>query len=561
MSVLELHRKVKIVRRYQHILNVLVTNGFGFALETLGLTEYISTGKRLVGLETRPQREREPLPVKLRHVMEELGPTFVKMGQILSMRPDLLPPTFLKEFRKLQDQTAEVPYEEIEAIIIDELGEAPQNLFKEFNRTPRASASISQVYDAVLPDGRKAVIKVQRPEIKKVVEADIDILNHLAGILERRIPESRIYQPVKIVEEFARTIRRELDFTIEGRNTEIIAKTLNNRDRIDVPTIYWNFTTERVLTIEWIDGINFTNLEKIKQEADDPSELAREIAESILTQALVNGTFHGDLHGGNIIFTPDKRVVFVDFGMVGRLESTTRDELARLLLAVMNKDTESIISSLLSLGVADQEIDQRALERDVTEFLDFFIDRPLKEISLAKAFNEMVHTCSRHNLRTPPDLYMLGRTLMALEGLSRQLDDDFHVVEVIQPLAKQIITTLYSPRRVAKRAVRTIMELANLIMAIPRRLSTVLSKAERGELKIEFEHLGLEKLVNILDRASNRMSVSLIVAALIISSSVIIHAQRGPLVFGFPVLGIIGFTIAGLLGFLLVFSVIRSGRL
>jgi len=477
------------------------------------------------------------------------------------MRPDLLPPTFLKEFRKLQDQTAEVPYEEIEEIIIDELGESPQNLFKEFNRTPRGSASISQVYDCVLPDGRKAVIKVQRPEIKKVVEADIDILNHLASILERRIPESRIYQPVKIVEEFARTIRRELDFTIEGRNTEIIAKALDNRDRIDVPIIYWDFTTDRVLTIEWIDGINFTNLEKIKQEADDAAELAREIAESILTQALVNGTFHGDLHGGNIIFTPDKRVVFVDFGMVGRLESTTRDELARLLLAVMNKDTESIISSLLSLGVADQEIDQRALERDVTEFLDFYIDRPLKEISLAKAFNEMVHTCSRHNLRTPPDLYMLGRTLMALEGLSRQLDEDFHVVEVIQPLAKQIITTLYSPRRVAKRAVRTIMELANLIMAIPRRLSTVLSKAERGELKIEFEHLGLEKLVSILDRASNRLSVSMIVAALIISSSVIIHAQRGPLVLGFPVLGIIGFIIAGLLGFLLVFSVIRSGRL
>ena len=561
MSVLELHRKVRIVRRYQQILNVLVKHGFGYVLDKLGLEEYISTGKRLVGLETRPPKAREPLPVKLRHVMEELGPTFIKMGQILSMRPDLLPPNFLNEFKKLQDQAKRVPLEEINETVLEELGELPANLFKEFSQTARASASMAQVHDAVLPDGSKVVIKIQRPDIKNQVEADVEILRNLAGILESRVPESRIYQPMKIVDEFSRTIHRELDFSIEGRNTEIIAKNFKDREKFYAPRVYWEFTTDRVLTIEWIEGTNFTDIELIKKTIDYPSQLAKEITEEVLNQVLLEGTFHGDLHGGNIILTPQGHVTFVDFGMVGRLETRTRDELARILLAVMNKDTESIISSLISLGVADEEINERSLERDVTEFLDFYIDRPLKDISLAKAFNELLGTCARHHLRTPPDFYLLGRTLLVLEGLSRSLDPEFHAAEVIQPIAKEIISTLYSPHRMAKRTTRILFELANLIMTIPRRLNTVLSKAEKGTLKIEFEHLGLEKLVSILDRASNRLSVSLVVAALVISSSLIMHAQQGPLLFGFPILGIIGFVIAAFLGLVLVLSIIRSGKI
>jgi len=553
-------RRYKNLKRLQQIITILIKYGFGYFVKQLRLIDLIAKGSKILKLKTS-EITKAPLPVRIRLVLEELGPTFIKLGQVLSTRSDLIPPNYIKELQKLQDEVPPFEYVQVEQIIKKELGTDISTIFKSFEQKPTAAASLGQVHQAILEDDNVVVVKVQRPNIEKIIETDLDILFDLARLTERHIPASRLYDPVGIVEEFARVIRSELDYGTEGRNAEKFRKNFQDDETIYTPKIYWEFSSKRILTMELIQGIKINNLQELDKAGYNRKKIAENGAKAFMKQILIDGFFHADPHPGNMLVMKGEIIGFMDFGMMGRLDEEIKEKGVDLFIAILERNPGKIINEMLNLGITSQEIDTRSLKIDIREMLDQYYDKSLKEIKLGELINQLVNIAIKYHIRIPVEFALLGKSLLTIEGIGLVLDPHFNLAEIAKPYAQDLILERKSPQRFILKLLNDLAELYNLIILIPKQLSKTLKKMEEGVFKLEFQHRGLENLITALDRSTNRLAYSLILAAIIIGSSLIMQTDKGPHFMGFPVIGVLGFLIAGILGLGFIIIIIRSRKM
>ncbi|MCW8858227.1 MAG: AarF/UbiB family protein [Deltaproteobacteria bacterium] len=557
-----INRNIRSLKRYRQVLGVLIKYGFGHIIEQLNIDYYLELGKRIVSLGTASRElERLTQAARFRLALEELGPTFIKLGQLLSTRPDILPADVVAELSKLQDRIPPVPSEQIMAQIHCELGYPVEELFQSFEQTPLATASIAQVHRGTLKSGEQIVCKVRRPDIETVIETDLDIMMGLAYLIERHLPGGDIYDPVGVVKEFRRTIQRELDFSREGRTIDRFSVNFAEDETVRIPQVYWDLTGRTVLTLEYLSGIKISHVRELEDAGYDLKTIAQNGADNFLKQVFVHGLFHADPHPGNIHVLPDNVICIFDFGMVGRLDDDLKLQLTELLLSVLRRDVDHIISQLLYSGDLLDDSNLKSLKRDLTEFIDDYYDILLQDLKVGKLLIDFVEILTEYQIKFPSNLMLLSRALLAMEGLGKQLNPDFNMVEQLKPFTEKIVKDRYSPGTIAKEATRTLQSYQALGKSLPRDIKEFINRINQNKFKIDLEHRGLERLINDLDKSTNRISFSLIITALIIGSSLIMQTDKGPMLFGFPVLGLLGYSAAGFLGFGLAIAILRSGRM
>lgn len=548
-------RNLRQIKRSRQIMRVLVKYGLDYFIDRSKAGFWLKTRKKSGNYQKLTGPER------LRSALEELGPTFVKFGQILSTRPDFLPPAFIKELEKLQDMAPPFSSFQAQKIIEKELNKPLEKLFKKFETKPIAAASLSQVHKAILPNNELVAVKIQRPGIKEIIELDLGILENLAGFLESRLHNSWIYQPKLMVAEIKKAIRREIDFTNEAHNFEKFRINFKGIEYIKVPKIYWEMSTVKVLTMEFMEGTKINEIVQDKyKDIFEPKKVAKQGADAILKQILEDGFFHADPHPANLLVQPPATIVMLDVGMVGYLDEKTIISGAKLLRAIIDKNSDQVISCLENLGVIIKKFDKNLFRQDLKELFDRYWGIPLKRLEISKVTQDMLRIMAQHHLVLPSNLVLMIKALSMVETTGRQLDPDFDMVSVAKPFVKNLWRKKFAPRELLKKSGIVLQESVELIEQLPGDLIDILGELKEGRLKFNFEHRGLEKLTEEIDHSSNRLSFSLIIAALIIGSSLVLRQQVGPFIFGYPVLGIIGYLLASFLGLGLIISILRSGK-
>jgi ubiquinone biosynthesis protein len=492
---------------------------------------------------------------------EELGPTFIKLGQLLSTRPDFIPPDYLNELAKLQDDVPPFSFPEVEEIFLAETGQKPSDLFYRIDEHPVAAASIGQVHRATLKDGQDVVVKVQRPDIEQVIGVDLEILGHLASLMEMYVVEMQGHRPTAVVEEFAKTLSNEIDYTVEISNIQRFARQFDGNESIYVPRVFRELSSERILTMENIKGIKASRIETLKQHGVDLPLVARRGTNLIMEQIFVHGFFHGDPHPGNIFIVPDNVICFIDFGMMGRLSRQNREDFTDLLLDIVARRERKVTDGVLKLTNHYGEIDREALSRDLSAMLDRYLYLPLKELEAGKIFQNLMELVSQHKIYFKPNLYLMMKSLTTAEAVGQMLDPELELIRLAEPFMRKVKTDRLRLGRIADETGITTGEYLELIRELPDELRSILTQVRKGKMKLEFEHLGLEKLRAVLDQASNRISFAIVLAALIIGSSLIVLSGIPPKWYGIPIIGLAGFLMAGVMGFWLLLSILRHGKL
>jgi len=555
-------RTYRHIARYSEILGVLFNFGFEDLVISLKVEHYLDLGRQLLFFKRKEKIEHYSRAERLRMALEELGPTFIKLGQILSTRPDLLPPDFLEELAKLQDEVPPFSWPEAKGILEAELGPAWSEVLDQVAPEPLAAASIGQVHLARLVEGEEPVaVKIQRPGIKRIVEVDLEILFHLATLMERHLEGWAVHKPTEVVEEFGRTMEREMDYRSEAANLERLAADFLKDQRVYVPKVFREASTGRVLTMEYIQGIKADQIARLRTEGFDLKELAERGADLVMEQILIHGFFHADPHPGNIVVLPGHVVCFLDLGMVGRLDRSTREDLVDLVMAIVRRNETALVEVLLRLTVWEEEPDRRALGRELRDFIEGHLDRPLKELELGRLMQQLFRLAAKYQLGVPPDLLLLLKALTSIEGLGRRLDPDFDMIEKARPFVERIQRERFHPRRLAGDLWDFGKELVGVVKELPGELRTILRLARQGKLKLEFEHLGLDPILNTLDRVGNRLAFAIVLASLIIGSSLVVLSGIPPKWHDIPVIGLAGYVAAGIMGFWLLISILRGGRM
>jgi ubiquinone biosynthesis protein len=557
MNFWNLNRRYRHIQRYRKIAEVLIKNGFGYLIDSLDLYQFLPLTKRF-NMEAQETNELSRAK-RLRLVLEELGPTFIKMGQLLSTRPDLIPPNYIEELVKLQDDVSSFPFKEVLKQLEKELPRPHYEIFSRIEEEPLAAASIGQVHEAYLHGGERVVIKVQRPDIQQIIRTDVDIILNLASVLERRVFADEFLSPVKLAEEFDRLIEKELNYKIEGKNITKFKNNFVGDKNIKIPKVYWELSTKRLLVLEYIKGTKLSGV-CVEESNFDREKLAEITAKSFMKQVLVNGFFHGDPHPGNLLITDKEEVAFLDFGIVGRIDPETMEEIADLFIAIIQKDVNKMVKELLELGVLTQKIDERALKLDMSELLDEYYGSSLEEIDITRIISQMLRLAYKYKVELPPNFILLGKALMTIEGVAADLDPKFNIFAVAKPFAYKLLKEKFHPKRLFDDFIDDSKNCYNFLVDLPERLDKILGLLEERDLRIELKHLGLKDLISKLDIVTNRLSISVITSALIVGSSLIIQIDKGPSFLGLPVIGLTGYLIAGFFGVWLIIAIIKSGR-
>ncbi|WP_243373003.1 2-polyprenylphenol 6-hydroxylase [Geotalea sp. SG265] len=560
LNLIQLSRNIRSIRRYRQIVKVLVKYGLEHLLEYFNLSHLAAMSRKVLRRKASTIAQYSPAE-RMRLAFEELGPTFIKLGQLLSTRPDVIPRSFVEEFSKLQDDVPSFPFEEAETQIAEELGKPVEDIFYQIDPIPLAAASIAQVHRARLRTGEDVAVKVRRPGIEALVETDIDVLMGIAQVMERHMPGSEIYDPVGLVKEFARTIRREMDFSREGHTIEKIRDNFHGDRTLYFPKVFWPHTGKSILTIEYINGIKVNDLAALERTGLDRKLIARRGADAFLKMVLDHGFFHGDPHPGNVLILPDNVICLLDYGIVGRLDHQLKRYLTDIILTILNRDVDELISLLAYSGEIGENLNRRALKRDLSEFIDSYYEIPLQEIEVGRMLVEFIDIVTTFHIKLQPDLMLLAKSLVIIEGMGRELDPDFDMIEHLRPFMEQAIKEKITPGTFARDMRTMFMSYLNLARNLPRDLREILHRLNHNKFKIDLEHRGLDRFSRELDKSINRLSFSLIIAALIIGSSIVMQTNKGPLIFEFPAFAFLGYTIAGLIGFWWVIAIIRSGRL
>ncbi len=550
-------RTYRNLDRYRQILAILFKYGFDSMLDRINLGSYFETGLQIISRNRREQVEGLTDYERLRMAFVELGPTFIKMGQILSTRPDLVPLDLIREMTKLQDNVPPFPIAQVKEILEQELRSPMDKFFARFDEIPLAAASIGQVHRAQLITGEEVIVKVQRPGIKKTIEVDIEILYHLAILIERHMGEARIYQPTKIVDEFARSIEKEINYEIEAQHAERFARQFAKKKFIYVQKIFSLTTTERVLTMEYVDGIKISDVGLLEHSGLDCKIIASRGADLTFEQLFKHGFFHADPHPGNICILPGNIICYLDFGMMDHIDKRSMDIFTDIITGYVNRDKAVVADAAMRIVECDEYPDRRALEGDIESFIDRYLYKSLKDMHLGDILRDFLQLFARHRLRLPPDIFFMIKAMSEVEGIGLILDPDFDIVTKVAPYIKNIQMERIHPGRF----IDDFLALSSRLRQFSLDLYDLLKQLKLGKGKVRIEHTGLDPLIFGINRSSNRIAFSLIIASLIIGSSLIISTYTGPSISGLPFLGFLGYTIAFILGMWLLISIWRSGKL
>lgn len=562
MQIFNINKRYRLFLRYKTIANIFFKHGLGFVIEKLGLMRFVPFKKRYFkSLPYDDTSRKKTLAERIKSALEELGPTFVKFGQLLSLRPDMVPEALVKELAKLQDCVEPFAFDEALRIIEEEYNQPYDKYFTEIIPEPIGSASISQVHKAKLLDGTEVIIKVRRRGIDKVIDYDIEILFNFARMLMNNIPEIQLYEPVRMVEEFAKHIKKELDFTIEAQNCERFMNNFKDDKTVHIPKVYSELTTPKIMVMEYINGIKADHVDRLKAAGFDLKKLALHGSRAFFKMILIDGLFHGDPHPGNIFIRPDGAVAFIDFGVTGKLNDEMQMRIIHMFIGLMTKDVNKIVKNLLIMGVLPENIDVNLLKYEIEEFIEEHYNKPLKRLEIGTIMLQTIKIAVKHKIRVPSEYSLLSKATLEIEAIGRKLDPNYETAKAAEPFLHELTKRILWPRDIIKILLNLGEDLKELLFDTPKTFNSIFKKIEKGKLGIEFHHIGLEDLIKKLDTVSNRLSVSLIVSALIVSSGLIVTAEKGPFVYGVPLIGFSGFVIAGVFGLFLVISMMRSGKL
>jgi ubiquinone biosynthesis protein len=536
--------------RYRQILTSLIRYGYRDIVAALHLEGMVRPFERAGQSDEAAAHDR---PKRLRLVCEDLGPTFIKLGQLLSTRPDVLPEPYIAELSLLRDAVRPFPFSEAESILEEEYGRPVSELFASIDPEPLASASISQVHRVALRDGRRLALKIRRPGIEKTVQADLDILKNLSQLAERRLPFLAPYRPAALARELERSLKRELDLNVELRTMERCRAQLVAEPAAHVPAVYREFSTGRVLAMELIEGVGVNDLEGLRRLGVDPAEVASRGARILLTQIFRFGFFHADPHPGNLRVLPSCVIVPLDYGLFGQLDARTRERIADLMLGLLGQDTERVLRELDALEIHGEGIRLEDLRRDVGELVAAYSDLSLDNIDLAQLLRELVGLIRAHRLRIPPDLVLLIRSLVTIESVGRALDPHFDIAEQLQPFIRELTTRRFRPWRLLSQAARTAEDVERIATLLPDVLGHSLESIKRGELSVRFDLQHFERLVRQITRASNTLALGIVISGLIVGSALIVRSGALPASAGYA-----GFALALLFGLWLVWNMVRG---
>jgi ubiquinone biosynthesis protein len=536
--------------RVQEIGAVLLRYGFGDLVRRLGITLPWKEGAQPAPLNA---------PESARRALQDLGPTFVKLGQILATRVDLFAPEWIAELEKLQDRAPASAYAEVHAQLCDDLGAPPESVFAAFDPQPIAAGSIAQVHRARLADGAEVAVKVRRPGIVPVVEADLRLLARIADLAQARFPELARFRPREVVRQFSGTLRRELDLAAECRHAERVAANFRDRPEILVPKVYWDWTSERVNVQQFVDGTPSRDPEALAAAGLDRAVLAHRGAQAMLKMVLEDGFFHADPHPGNVFYLPGNRVAFIDFGMAGHLPERRRDELVRLLDGLVGRDADGVVDILLEWAGA-AEVDADKLAADVDAFIDRYHGLPLHELRMGAMLGDLTALLREHRLALPPDLALVLKACVTLETYGRELDPQFDMVGEAAPFLEAATLERLGPRRLAQRGWRAGRLLLDTLADLPRDLRELVRAARSGRLQMHVDLTSLHRFGKQLDRAANRLAIGIVTAAFIVGSAIVMTVEGGPTLLGLPLFGLLGFLGAAVAGGWLLASILRSGR-
>ncbi|WP_234266297.1 ABC1 kinase family protein [Hydrogenophaga sp. NFH-34] len=546
--------------RLNQILGVLIRHGFGDSVRRLGLADSLERAGHALKWDHAADLARIEPPVQLRLALEELGPTFVKLGQILAGRADLFGPEYIAEFEKLHSNVPALPFELLRPQLREDLGGEPETVFAHFETEPLAAASIAQVHRATLHDGTEVVVKIRRPGIDRIIEADLRLMQRLAAVAEAEMPALKPYRPQQLVRELARSLQRELDLASECRNAERIAANMAALPWIVVPRVHWAHTSARVNVQDCMTGVAGKDLGELDARGLDRQVLAQRGAQAVLKMIVQDGLYHADPHPGNVIYLDGNRIAFIDFGMVGRLSERRRDELLQLLMGLVERHPQTVADVLLDWAGDDHGVNLGLLETEIEAFVDQYHGAPLAELNLGQMLADVTAILRGHQLGLPSDLALLIKAFITLEGMGRGLDPDFHMTSEALPLLKQVLRERYQPRVLAHRAWQTLRRTLSVAEQLPADITRLLRNARRGRLHVGIDVTHLRRVGDQIDRAANRMAMALVIAALIIGSSIVMTVQGGPTLFGLPAFGFLGFSSAFIGGLWLVRAIWRSSR-
>ncbi len=542
------------MKRFRYIISVLVKHGFLDLVEKLRLRRYLPLSARIYG-EGLEEGRKIPEGVRLRILLTELGPSFIKLGQFLSGRADIFPPNILQELEKLQDRVPPVPFSEAKKEIRKGLGRPLGQVFSSIEPTPLGNASIGQVHRATLLSGRKVVIKVQRPGVEKIIQEDIKLMKLLARLVERYLPGSAgVYKPTDIVKQFSRMITKELDYRREAWNLEKTRNCFEGDPNIYIPKTHLEYTTKTVLVQDFVVG---KKMNTISKKAVKP-EIVEKIVGAYLKQVLVFGIYQADPHLGNIFLRKDGTIGIIDFGAVGSIDKQMKERMGEWFSTVIHKDIEGMVNVVSDIGVLTAETNRRELREDVSEFVHEYIDIPIEELTFKKVYGDMTEIIRRNKLKFPPRFLLLIRAFATAEGMVKKFHPTFNLVSFSAPFIAKLDAERNRPKRKLVKTTDKLGELSRFLTLLSPSVTDIVEKTSEGKMKFELGHSNLESEVSKLDSAVNKVALSAIVSALIIGSSLVLVSDTGPMFYGFPAVGVAGMIIAAFLGFIAIIRIFGS---
>jgi len=551
--------KIKDAKRLKQIANVLLRHGLGYAVERLELKSYLTFHKRLQKEEF--SKPITSLPERLRKAMESLGGTFVKIGQMLSMRHDLLPKEYCDEFSKLQDNVAPLPFKVVKKVIETELGASLGHFFKEFDKTPIASASVGQVHKAKLKTGEIVAVKVQRPRIEEIFAADIDILYYLAKLINHYFPETKGYNLKMIIEEFESYTKKELDYIHEARNIEVFYNNFKDDPNVTVPKVFWEYTTKKVLTMSFVSGVKISEVEDFAKMHSTTEKTTDVLLNCMMKQFFDYRVFHADPHPGNVFLVGHNKIALLDFGIVGRLSPEMVEEMEDIVIGLVKADLDMIADAFLKLGLTEAEFDAKRFKEDLLEKFGEYYDASLKQINFASFFSSAFEMARKYNIILPLNFTLLAKSLMTLQGFCVKYAPNFNMITYIEPYAKKMLRERTQPKYILSSLRRTAADIKDFMVSFPSDLSNLIKAIKYGtRVNLDISNKDIMRLTLELDRTSDRLVFGMIIAALIVACAILIQAKVEPLIKGIPLLAYIGFAIILWLSVLLTVSILKGNK-
>ncbi|WP_248928856.1 ABC1 kinase family protein [Paenibacillus hamazuiensis] len=556
-----IRKRIRHFNRYREIAVALTRHGFGFIVEEMDVFQFFPLPGKLREGAAKDKEEKTSVGERIRLVLQQLGPTFIKLGQIASTRSDIIPGPILKELEKLQDQVPPFSFHEVRDILEAELGIEVDHTFARFDKKPVAAASIGQVHLALLHTGEQVAVKIQRPDIAVTIRTDLEILQNLAVLAEARFEWARRHQIRRMVEEFSKSLWNELDYTIEGSNTEKIAAQFGRNTRIHIPRVYWEFSSKKVLTTEFLDGIKLTDLQLLHENGYSRKRIAERLMKAMLQQMFVDGFFHADPHPGNIMVLPGEVLGFLDFGLVGRLTPELKRHLSGLIIALMLQSSEGIIRAVLGMNLVTPEVNVAELRRDVDRLHDKYVGLSFRQMSLGEAVNDLLDVAYRHHVQIPADFVLLGKSLITVEGVVEQLDPDISIIQIAEPFGKRLMMERLHPKSIFGSIKEEWTQISDIALQLPGHIKDLMALVKRGKIDVNLPEFHL--LLRKLDRIGNRISFSIVLLSFsIIMTGVIIGSSQNrqpSLLWNLPALEAGSLVAVFMLGWLIL-SIFKSGR-